>query len=47
MAKAKSRKSGKNPSIKQHKLKTSKKLSAVQTLREKCTGLSMQCGQTF
>jgi hypothetical protein len=40
-------KSGKKPSIKQHKLKTSKKLSGVRTLKPTCTGLSMQCGQTF
>jgi hypothetical protein len=44
MAKAKS---GKKPSIKRHKLKTSKKLSGVRALRVNCTGLSMRCEQTY
>lgn len=48
MATDKSGKSAKRkPSIKQHKLKTSKKLTGVRTLRPNCTGLSMQCGQTY
>jgi hypothetical protein len=47
MATDKSGKSGKKPGIKQHKLKTAKKLSAMQTLRAaQCTGLSMECGNT-
>jgi|HubBroStandDraft_6_1064221.scaffolds.fasta_scaffold04202_4 hypothetical protein len=42
MAKAKS---GKKPSIKQHKLKTSKKLSGVRALaRGTCLGISNNCG---
>ncbi len=42
MAKAKS---SKKPSIKQHKLKTSKKLSGVQPLaRGICIGITDRCG---
>jgi hypothetical protein len=47
MATDKSGKSAKKPSIKPHKLKTSKKLSGVRTLKPNCTGLSMQCGATY
>jgi hypothetical protein len=47
MATKNSTKSGKKPSIKQHKLKTSKKLSAMRTLKPTCTGLSMECGLTY
>jgi hypothetical protein len=47
MATDKNGKSAKKPSIKRHKLKTAKKLSAMQTLRAThCTGLSMECGNT-
>ena len=46
MAKQRAKKVTRKPSVKRHKLKTSKKLLGVRTLRPTCTAMSTECGLT-